>query len=55
MFGDIVTLLIPVYIVFIARMFLAWAMDRQAPSWLGAVNERTNTPVNAPQSQAVSS
>jgi amino acid transporter len=40
-------LLIPVYIVFIARMFLAWAMDRQAPEWLGAVNERTNTPVNA--------
>jgi amino acid transporter len=40
-------LLIPVYIVFISRMFLAWSMDRQAPAWLGAVNERTNTPVNA--------
>jgi APA family basic amino acid/polyamine antiporter len=40
-------LLIPVYIVFISRMFLAWSMDRQAPEWMGAVSERTNTPINA--------
>lgn len=40
-------LLIPVYVVFIARILLAWSLDRQAPEWFGRVNERTNTPVNA--------
>jgi amino acid transporter len=33
-------LLCPVYINFISRMQLAWSLDRQAPEWVGRVNER---------------
>ncbi len=40
-------LLIPVWFVVAARVIFAWAMDRQAPEWLGRVNPRTNAPLNA--------
>jgi amino acid transporter len=40
-------LLCPVYINLISRISLAWSMDRQAPKWLGDVNERLRTPLNA--------
>lgn len=40
-------LLCPVYIIFMSRVALAWSLDRQAPEWLGAVNERTHAPLNA--------
>lgn len=39
-------LLIPVYMVFITRIFLAWGLDRQAPEWFSRVNERTHVPIN---------
>jgi len=40
-------LLAPVYIIFMSRVALAWSLDRQAPEWLGAVNERIHAPLNA--------
>jgi amino acid transporter len=40
-------LLCPVYIIFMSRMALAWSLDRQAPEWIGEVNERTHAPLNA--------
>ncbi|HEY2650538.1 MAG TPA: APC family permease [Solirubrobacteraceae bacterium] len=40
-------LLCPVYINFISRMQLAWSLDRQAPEWVGRVNERLRAPLNA--------
>lgn len=40
-------LLCPVYINLISRISLAWSMDRQAPKWLGDVNERLRAPLNA--------
>lgn len=40
-------LLCPVYVVFISRVVLAWALDRQVPEWLSEVNERTHTPLRA--------
>ncbi len=40
-------LLMPVYVIFISRMALAWSLDRQAPEWLGAVSERLRAPANA--------
>ena len=40
-------LLCPVYIVFMSRVALAWSLDRQAPEWLGEVNERLHAPVKA--------
>jgi amino acid transporter len=40
-------LLCPVYINLISRISLAWSLDRQAPKWLGDVNERLRTPLNA--------
>ena len=40
-------LLMPVYVVFISRMALAWSLDRQVPEWLGAVSERLRAPANA--------
>ncbi len=40
-------LLCPVYINLISRISLAWSMDRQAPKWLGEVNERLRAPLNA--------
>ena len=30
-------LLMPVYVIFISRIALAWSLDRQVPEWLGAV------------------
>jgi amino acid transporter len=38
-------LLCPVYAIFLSRIVLAWALDRQIPEWFSAVNERTNAPV----------
>ena len=40
-------LLCPVYIIFMSRVALAWSLDRQAPEWIGEVNERTHAPLNA--------
>ncbi|MBA3876909.1 MAG: hypothetical protein C0498_08230 [Anaerolinea sp.] len=40
-------LLMPVYVIFISRIALAWSLDRQAPEWLGAVSERLRAPANA--------
>ena len=40
-------LLMPVYVIFISRMALAWSLDRQVPEWLGAVSERLRAPANA--------
>ena len=33
-------LLMPVYVIFISRVALAWSLDRQVPEWLGAISER---------------
>ena len=40
-------LLMPVYVIFISRMALAWSLDRQVPEWFGAVSERMRAPANA--------
>ena len=40
-------LLMPVYVIFISRIALAWSLDRQVPEWLGAVSERMHAPANA--------
>jgi basic amino acid/polyamine antiporter, APA family len=40
-------LLMPVYVIFISRMALAWSLDRQVPEWLGTVSERLRAPANA--------
>jgi amino acid transporter len=40
-------LLMPVYVIFISRIALAWSLDRQVPEWLGAVSERLRAPSNA--------
>jgi amino acid transporter len=40
-------LLMPVYVIFISRMALAWSLDRQVPEWLGSVSERLRAPANA--------
>jgi amino acid transporter len=40
-------LLMPVYVIFISRMALAWSLDRQVPEWLGEVSERLRAPANA--------
>lgn len=40
-------LLMPVWFTTVARVMFAWTMDRQAPEWIGAVNRRTNAPLNA--------
>jgi len=40
-------LLMPVYVIFISRIALAWSLDRQVPEWLGAVSERLHAPSNA--------
>ncbi len=40
-------LLMPVYVIFISRMALAWSLDRQVPEWFGAVSERLRAPANA--------
>lgn len=40
-------LLMPVYVIFISRVALAWSLDRQVPEWLGAVSERLRAPANA--------
>jgi len=40
-------LLMPVYVIFISRIALAWSLDRQVPEWLGAVSERLRAPANA--------
>ena len=40
-------LLMPVYVIFVSRMALAWSLDRQVPEWLGAVSERLRAPANA--------
>jgi basic amino acid/polyamine antiporter, APA family len=40
-------LLMPVYVIFISRMALAWSLDRQAPEWIGEVNDRLHAPANA--------
>src|SRR5215469_11337367 len=38
-------LLCPVYAIFLSRIVLAWALDRQVPEWFSLVNERTNAPL----------
>src|SRR5260370_3469410 len=38
-------LLFPVYAIFLSRIVLAWALDRQVPEWFSVVNERTNAPL----------
>jgi len=38
-------LLCPVYAIFLSRIVLAWALDRQVPEWFSAVDERTNAPL----------
>jgi amino acid transporter len=38
-------LLCPVYAIFISRIVLAWALDRQVPEWFSIVNERTSAPL----------
>lgn len=40
-------LLMPVYVIFISRVALAWSLDRQVPEWLGEVSERLRAPSNA--------
>jgi amino acid transporter len=40
-------LLMPVYVIFISRIALAWSLDRQVPEWLGAISERLHAPSNA--------
>ncbi len=40
-------LLMPVYVIFISRIALAWSLDRQVPEWLGTVSERLRAPANA--------
>ena len=40
-------LLMPVFVIFISRMALAWSLDRQVPEWFGAVSERLRAPANA--------
>jgi amino acid transporter len=40
-------LLMPVYVIFISRIALAWSLDRQVPEWFGAVSERMHAPSNA--------
>ncbi len=40
-------LLMPVYVIFISRVALAWSLDRQVPEWFGAVSERLRAPANA--------
>jgi basic amino acid/polyamine antiporter, APA family len=40
-------LLMPVYVIFISRIALAWSLDRQVPEWFGAVSERLRAPANA--------
>ena len=40
-------LLMPVYVIFISRIALAWSLDRQVPEWFGTVSERLHAPVNA--------
>jgi amino acid transporter len=40
-------LLMPVYVIFISRVALAWSLDRQVPAWLGEVSERLRAPSNA--------
>lgn len=38
-------LLCPVYAIFLSRIVLAWALDRQVPEWFSIVNERTSAPL----------
>jgi basic amino acid/polyamine antiporter, APA family len=38
-------LLCPVYAIFLSRIVLAWALDRQIPEWFRVVDERTNAPL----------
>ena len=40
-------LLMPVYVIFISRIALAWSLDRQVPEWFGVVSERLRAPANA--------
>jgi amino acid transporter len=40
-------LLMPVYVIFISRMALAWSLDRQVPAWFGTISERLRAPGNA--------
>lgn len=40
-------LLMPVYVIFISRVALAWSLDRQVPEWFGTVSERLRAPANA--------
>jgi amino acid transporter len=40
-------LLMPVYVIFISRIALAWSLDRQVPEWFGTVSERLRAPSNA--------
>jgi amino acid transporter len=40
-------LLMPVYVIFISRVALAWSLDRQVPEWFGEVSERLRAPANA--------
>ena len=40
-------LLMPVYVIFLSRMALAWSLDRQVPEWFGTVSERLRAPANA--------
>jgi amino acid transporter len=40
-------LLMPVYVIFISRVALAWSLDRQVPEWFGTISERLRAPANA--------
>jgi len=40
-------LLMPVYVIFISRVGLAWSLDRQVPEWMGSISERLRAPANA--------
>ncbi|MGE5155910.1 MAG: APC family permease [Betaproteobacteria bacterium] len=40
-------LLMPVYVIFISRVALAWSLDRQVPEWFGEISERLRAPANA--------
>jgi len=40
-------LLMPVYVIFISRVALAWSLDRQVPEWMGTISERLRAPANA--------
>jgi len=40
-------LLMPVYVIFISRVALAWSLDRQVPEWMGSISERLRAPANA--------